>query len=111
MKNQKFLTLTVSILTILTVISVLASNLLNIGNSEFRKWGMGAVLAEIIGLFILIVKYSFRVRQLTIYLAIPDDFMKEYKKKITWDMNNCFVILDEKEKKIKLSEADISPGL
>ena len=29
-------------------------------------------------------------------------------KKITWDKNNCFVILNENEKEIKLSEADTS---
>jgi len=93
---------------ILIVISVLASNLFNIGNTEFRKWGMPAVLVELVALFILIVKYFFRMKQLIIYLEIPNDFMKKHKKKIAWDANNCFVILDGKEKNIKLSEADIS---
>jgi hypothetical protein len=105
MKNQKLQRSPLTILDILIFIivtSVIVANLCNIGDPGFRKWGMGAVLLAVVRLYIL--KSSLRIRQLTIQLQIPND----YKNKITWDMDNCFVILNRKEKKIGLSEADTS---
>lgn len=109
MKSQKFLLFTVAGLTILTVLAVLFSNLFEMGDINFRKWGLAAVLAEIVGLFVLIVKMSFKSRQINVFLAMPDE-LKEYTNSINWDSNSCYIVLSGKKEKVKLTKSDVGPG-
>jgi hypothetical protein len=109
MKDQKLLLYTITVLTVLTVIAVLFSNLFEFGDLGFRKWGLAAVLAEIIGLFVLIVKTSFKQKQINIFFAVPDN-LHYYANNLSWDNNCCFIILGERKEKIKLTKTDIGPS-
>lgn len=106
MRNQKILLYTVAGLTILTTLSVLLSNLFGLGNPAFNKFGLASVLAEIIGLFVIIVRSSFKGKEITIFLAVPEN----HSGAIIWDSENCFLISGQQREKIRLTTPGIGPG-
>lgn len=107
MKNQKFIFFTVAILTILTVVAVLLSNLFpdNFGTEYFRRLGLSIVLAEIIGLFVLIVKKSLGSKQISITLSYPNEILDQILMSISEKNHGMMidVLLNEGfQEKIKL---------
>ncbi|WP_321371982.1 hypothetical protein [uncultured Draconibacterium sp.] len=111
MKKYNLILYTVSGLTIITVLSVLLSNLFpdSIGNENFRTWGLGAVLAEIIGLFVLLTKNSIVSRHIDIYLAIPEEF-QGMTTNIDWSYESCFIISKDFKHEVQLVKSEIGPG-
>lgn len=106
MKNQKILLYTIIILTVLTTVAVLISNLFETGDTNFREWGLAAVLAEIIGLFVIIVRSSFKGKEIAIFLAVPEN----HSRSINWDYENCFLISGQQRERIGLTIPGIGPG-
>ena len=104
--NQKIILYTVSGLTILTVITVLAANIFpNLSNDIIRMWGLGAVLAEIIALFVFMVKTTLKQKNVNIFLTIPEE-LQMYSNNILWDNSNCFAISGEIKENIQLLKVD-----
>jgi hypothetical protein len=109
LKDKQILLITVTVLTVLTVIAVLLSNLLDWGSDTFKKFGLGGVLAEIISLFVLLVRNSIRPKQINIYLTIPENLQQAISD-INWDHGNCFVVVGDKKEKIRLVKTGVGPG-
>ncbi len=108
MKKENYLLILISILTTLTVIAVLIANLFpdKYGSPEFNKFGMTAVLAEIIGLFVLISKKVFQLNDVNVFLTLPENT----EPQIDWDNEHCWVIGDTMKEKIKLIQTDVGPA-
>ncbi len=113
MKNRNVILYLVAGLTTLTVIAVLLANLfpgeIGEGNENFRTWGTGAVLAEIIGLFVYLTKTSFGLKHINIFLSLPDE-LQDYSSSLDWNQPECFIIVKDTKKNIKLLKSDIGPG-
>ncbi len=111
MRNYNAIFYTVAGLTVLTVISVLVSNLFPdyIGNENFRTWGLGAVLAEIIGLFVLLTKNSISSKHINIFLTLPEE-IQGTDLNIVWDSENCFIVSENLKEKIRMMRSGIGPG-
>ena len=107
--NKRHIFFLLSALTALTVVAVLVANVFEIGDPNFRKWGLAAVLGEIIGLFVMAVRTSFKHQPINVNLSLPEEWHGEFGK-LQWDSANCFVLAGDIKEKISLAESDIGPA-
>ena len=96
----------VAILTTLTAIAVLACNVFPnyfTKTEQFAKWGLGGVLAEIIGLFVLLTKNSTKEKRIIVNLSFSEDYKATYTvNKIIWNPDLCFAKAGAMKEKIQL---------
>src|SRR5258708_7136807 len=75
-KAQRNVLILLGTLVAITLLSVIWANVFSHNDEikdNFAKWGLGAVVAEIIGLFVFVVRGIFRQRTYTITLGPPKD--------------------------------------
>jgi hypothetical protein len=91
-------------LVLLTVLAVLAANIGLLPESEttasFAKWGMAAVLAEIIGLFTIVARGVFSKRTGSYSLIVKPLHGIDIAK-INWDVKACYLEFSENRHPIK----------
>jgi len=101
-KNLQFI---VGAVTVLTAIAVLACNVFPdyfTNTKEFAKWGLGAVLVEIIALFVLLVKNSAKEKKIRINLSYTEEFKAVYTiNKANWNEQQCFARVGDVTEKIE----------
>lgn len=101
----------------ITVIAVLGANLELFGKgeivAEFAKWGLTAVLAEIVGLFVLIVRsnvFASATAPYTLVISGADELEGFDITRISWDENQCFVRFGERSVNIRPALSAFGPA-
>ena len=115
-KTQRYLLIFLCGVVLLTVIAVLLANLgfptKTETTKEFAKWGLGAVLAEIIGLFIIVTRGIFAQKSSIYSLVIrsPEELPGLDITRIEWDLKNCFMKFREEKHLIKPALSPVGPA-
>jgi hypothetical protein len=97
--TQKNLLIFLCVIIFLTVVAVLSANLGFPNESgttqSFAKWGLAAVLAEIVGLFVFVAKGIFqpKIGAYSLVISMPQDLEGLDISQIIWDIKNCFLAL------------------
>ena len=97
--TQRNLLVFLCIIIFLTVIAVLAANLgfpnESATTQSFAKWGLGAVLVEIVGLFVFVAKGIFqrKANAYSLVVGMPKELASLDVSQIAWDQKNCFLVL------------------
>ena len=115
---QKAILYLLSGLVCITVLAVLGANVGMFGDNKivanFAQWGLGAVLAEIVGLFVLIVRSNVFSSAATPYTLVISGANKLENFDITqirWDESQCFVKFGEEAEKVQPVLSTVGPAL
>ena len=112
-KAQRNLLIFLCVLIFLTVVAVLLANFgipwESSTTQSFAKWGQTVVLAEIIGLFLIVGRSVFtqKIRSYSIILTAHKDLPEPILSRVSWDKEKCFVEYDDKKLKINPASAVI----
>jgi hypothetical protein len=97
--TQRNLLIFLCAIIFLTVIAVLSANLGfpndSVTTQSFARWGLAAVLAEIVGLFVFVAKGIFqpKIGAYSLVISMPRDLESLDISQIAWDIQNCFLVL------------------
>jgi hypothetical protein len=114
-RAQKNLLIFLCSLVFLTVLAVLAANVGLLPTSkttgDFAKWGMAAVLAEIVGLFVIVARGVFAKRSgsYSITIGPPEDVEVDFTR-IAWDPAACFIKISGESSPIRPVRSTSGPS-
>jgi hypothetical protein len=98
-------------ITILTAVIVLSANIGLFGEavrtSDFSKWGIGAVLAEIVGATVIAFKWSFTTTVVKVNLR----FENESSSGVDLDFDKCMFTIRESGNIVSTGKLDLVFGL
>jgi hypothetical protein len=95
-----------SFVMLLTCVSVLSANMgifgRELASRSFAKWGLGAVIAQVVALFGVIVRASLKPRAFALVVSLPSKLEGIDIDRIVWNPDRCFVIYAKGKKKANI---------
>lgn len=110
MRERLILLIAFLAVTVFTAVIVLLANIGAFGEavrtSDFSKWGIGAVLVEIVGATVAAFKWSF----LPVNIQVNLDFSPKMPVDVNLDVDNCTYEVREQGKIVATGKMDLALG-
>lgn len=115
--TQRNLLIFLCTIVFLTVVAVLLANLgipyENETTQTFAKWGLSAVLVEIVGLFVFVARgiFGHKIKSYSLVITAPGDLPGLDIARVSWDGKKCFLLFKEERYPIQPTLSQVGPAL